>query len=109
MIFSQKNPPPGYYVYQYLRTDGMPYYIGKGKGKRAWTKSGRVVKPPVDESRIQIVECQLSEHQAFELEIELVSKYGRLDEGTGILRNGTRGGEGIVGAYSIRRTPCPTE
>lgn len=97
MIFSQKNPPPGYYVYQYLRTDGMPYYIGKGKGKRAWTKSGRVVKPPVDESRIQIVECQLNEHQAFELEIELVSKYGRLDEGTGILRNGTRGGEGSSG------------
>ena len=97
MVFSKQNIPNGFYVYLYLRDDGTAYYVGKGKGKRAWNRSGRAVKPPVNENKIQIVQHQLTEQQAFDLEIELVSKYGRLDEGTGILRNGTDGGEGTSG------------
>lgn len=97
MVFSKKNIPNEFYVYLYLRDDGTPYYVGKGKGKRAWNRSARAVKPPVNENKIQVVQHQLTEQQAFDLEIELVSKYGRLDEGTGILRNGTDGGEGTSG------------
>ncbi len=97
MTFTKQNIPSGFYVYLYLRDDGTPYYVGKGKDGRAWNRSGRVVKPPVNEDRIQIVQHQLTEQQAFDLEIELVAEYGRLDEGTGILRNGTDGGEGSSG------------
>lgn len=80
-----------YYVYQWLREDGTPYYIGKGEGFRAYCK-----RPyrPLDKSRIQIVEDNMFEDDAFELEIELIAKYGRQDLGTGILKNKTEGGEG---------------
>lgn len=38
MIFTKKSPPPGYYVYKLIDPrKGTPFYIGEGKGKRAWT------------------------------------------------------------------------
>ena len=83
-----------YYIYQYLREDGTPYYIGKGKGRRAWVKR-RVVPLPVDQNLIHIIKDSLTEDEAFRLEEELIAKYGRKDNGTGILRNLTDGGEGI--------------
>jgi len=94
MIFSKSNPPPGYYVYLYLREDGTPYYCGKGKGRRAWAKD-HTVSPPVDQSRIVFPAYNLLELWAFGLERKFIKWYGRIDLGTGILRNQTDGGDGF--------------
>ena len=86
-----------YYVYQYLREDLTPYYIGKGKNGRRFTKHCRNISPPENKDLIQIVAQNLTEEDAHSLEIELIAKYGRKDSGTGILRNMTSGGEGSAG------------
>ena len=103
-IYSKTNPPLGFYVYAYLRVDGTPYYIGKGSRTRAWSKGkNEVTKPPVDPTRIIILLSSLTESEAFLVEHTEISKFGRKDLGTGILRNRTDGGQGPTGR------PCSTE
>ena len=86
-----------YYVYAYLREDGTPYYIGKGKNKRMYIDKGRPVKKPKNEDNIILLESKLDEETAFEKEKYYISLFGRKDIGTGILRNKTNGGEGSSG------------
>ena len=86
-----------YYIYSYLREDLSPYYIGKGSGRRAYTKGPKEVKPPRDKSRVRILKEDLTEEEAFLLEKLYILMFGRVDLGTGILRNKSDGGDGASG------------
>jgi hypothetical protein len=86
--------PRRFYVYAYLRTDGTPYYIGKGTGKRIDERHS-IALPP--KARRKVLAGGLVESEAFEYEIALIHCLGRKDLGTGCLRNLTDGGDGISG------------
>lgn len=93
-----------YYVYAYVRDittkngiSGSPYYIGKGRKGRAYSRFKRV-KPPKNRENIIIIMKDLTESVAFEMETYFINLYGRLDNNTGILHNKTDGGEGTSGA-----------
>ena len=96
--------PYRFYTYVYLREDRTPYYIGKGKGNRAYKRGRGGIKPPKDKSRILILKNNLTEEEAFKHEIYMISVFGRKDLGTGILYNKTNGGDGCSGAIRTEET-----
>ena len=100
-----------YYVYGYIRKiasmdgpAGSFYYIGKGMGDRARANHGHI-HVPKDPKRIVKIAENLTEEDAFSLEKSQIKEYGRIDNGTGCLRNLTDGGEGPSG-YKYTEEQC---
>jgi hypothetical protein len=85
-----------FYVYIWLRDDGTPYYVGKGRADRAFTNKHHIPHRPDDPERI-LVQEYITEAEAFEAEIFFIDYYGRINSGTGCLRNQTEGGVGSSG------------
>jgi plasmid stability protein len=106
--------PQGYYVYYYLRSQdssvlkhgkaGTPYYVGKGKDRRAWCGHTKTIKLPKDKQLIIVIAENLTEETAFQLEKLHIQLWGRADLGTGILRNRTDGGDGASGTVRSQET-----
>ena len=92
-----------YYTYAYLREDKTPYYIGKGKENRIYSKQ-KNIKPPKDKSRVIYLKQNLTEEEAFKHEIYMIDVFGRIDLGTGILHNLTNGGDGTSGCIHSPET-----
>jgi hypothetical protein len=90
-----------YYVYgHFIVGSDVPFYIGKGTGRRAWkTKDRNYLWESIttnNEYEVRILHDNLTEEQSLELETCLIEKYGRKETG-GTLVNMTAGGEGISG------------
>ena len=105
------NQEKKFYVYQYLRnvdskngSAGTPYYIGKGRERRAYRKHEKGISVPKDKTYIQFIAENISEADAFQIEVLLIHLYGRLDLGTGCLRNRTVGGDGSSGTVVSAET-----
>ena len=91
-----------FYVYVHKKaTTGEIFYVGKGCEDRAYDMADRSVywkRTAKKHGRlIEIVARNLQEWYAFELEAQLISKYGRRDLGEGMLCNMTDGGDGGYG------------
>lgn len=99
-----------YYVYTYSYPNGVPFYVGKGRGRRLrvhlcdakanrnsnkWAV--RVIAKVLrvgQEPTIKKIAENLDNELACLVEEEFINKYGRRDIGTGILVNCTKGGDG---------------
>jgi hypothetical protein len=86
------------------KTDNSVFYVGMGNLKRAYSKQRTDWWNKVVNKHGYIVEIYkdgLTQEEAFQIEIELIEKYGRIDLKTGQLINQTNGGIAIEGMSDI--------
>lgn len=94
-----------FYAYVIRRPNGIPCYVGKGRGRRCHDHAnkthnkwlGRIYEKYGSGLRIvKSKEC-LTNAEASEIETLLIAEYGRADLGLGSLVNHTNGGDGATG------------
>jgi hypothetical protein len=71
----------------------IPYYVGKGSGRRAYTKRDKKVPVPPD-ARI-CIQHWASENEAFEMEKWWIALFGCKYDHSGCLENQGEGGRGV--------------
>lgn len=107
-----------YYVYEHIRLDNNTcFYVGKGHGKRAYTKKRNPHHDRIVEKhgmRVEIIANNLTEDEAYKLERETIKRYVfedgygidiegyRKDDGSPCLTNSTFGGDGSYGMVHSR-------
>jgi hypothetical protein len=98
-----------YYIYLHIRKDNLkPFYIGKGKDRRAYSKKSRnnywqnIVKK--HDYKIIFLEENLSENEANIKENYWITLFGRKNLNNGLLVNLTNGGEGASGRPMNNKT-----
>jgi len=98
----------------YLDKDNVPFYVGKGSGKRFYLcmhlSNGhlflkrKIKKIGADNIKVHFLHENLTETEAFKFETFYIGFYGRRDLGEGTLCNLTNGGEGISGNIRSEKT-----
>lgn len=95
-----------FYTYVWRDSAGVPFYVGKGKGKRSRSTTNRSKEFKQVYAQggctVEIVDWFIHESQAHAHEVELIERYGRRDIATGSLVNKTDGGEGASGIILTR-------
>ena len=97
---------PDFYVYAWLRPCGQPFYIGKGCRNRdrslksnnpLFMRTLAKIRASGHDPDVVRLHDGLEENEAHRLECLEIAKYGRRNNGTGVLTNLTDGGEGMSG------------
>lgn len=107
---------PGPFYYGHWKFSHEPFYIGKGKGERAYSHLSRKNQNPSKDRIVRQLKRlklnplivfkkkKLTERDAFDNERKLIICIGRKDLKTGCLVNRTNGGEGFsCGVFTQQR------
>lgn len=99
-----------FFVYAHYRADdpnGDPFYIGKGKNARDLSRKRNRYWKNIEAKHgfvAKKLKENLTEQDAWDLEIALIAQYGKLIDNTGCLANITDGGEGASGTIHTPET-----
>lgn len=98
-----------FYTYLHLRPDGVPFYAGKGKGKRAHVLDGRgrwydnvAKKHSVSNIIVRKVKQGLTEAEAFAHEIEMIACLRSFNYAICNVTNGGEGASGCIHGAEVR-------
>ncbi|MBR0800419.1 GIY-YIG nuclease family protein [Bradyrhizobium jicamae] len=104
-----------FYVYVLLRSNGEPFYVGKGSGNRIFDHEPEARNTTLRTHKLNVIRAIMAggdqicyalphfcddEAEAHEVEVKLISSIGRHDLRKGPLTNQTEGGKGTAGLSS---------